>query len=171
MRTRAPRPVITNAACATACDPGCGPAGQFWGRFEWLYWAGSGQAVPPLVLDVDGRWIGSGVCYGPQRDGQRPGGPAPTDAELAEDLALMAPRWHLLRIYGADDARVMLLAIYQNEKRFEDVLAILQERYGHVSAERAVCGAGLVDLFGMMWLVRRGGYGVAAEWNDPRAKR
>lgn len=32
-------------------------------------------------------------------------------------------------------------------------------------------GAGLVDLFGMMWLVRRGGYGVAAEWNDPRAQR
>ncbi|RYY92427.1 MAG: glycosyltransferase family 2 protein, partial [Alphaproteobacteria bacterium] len=27
------------------------------------------------------------------------------------------------------------------------------------------------DLFGMMWLVRRGGYGVAAEWNDPRASR
>ena len=32
-------------------------------------------------------------------------------------------------------------------------------------------GAGLVDLFGMMWLVRRGGYGIAAEWNDPRASR
>jgi dolichol-phosphate mannosyltransferase len=32
-------------------------------------------------------------------------------------------------------------------------------------------GAGLVDLFGMIWLVRRGGYGVAAEWNDPRASR
>jgi dolichol-phosphate mannosyltransferase len=30
-------------------------------------------------------------------------------------------------------------------------------------------GAGLVDLLGMIWLVRRGGYGVAAEWNDPRA--
>ncbi|MEM6627460.1 MAG: glycosyltransferase family 2 protein [Pseudomonadota bacterium] len=30
-------------------------------------------------------------------------------------------------------------------------------------------GAGIVDLFGVMWLVRRGGYGVAAEWNDPRA--
>jgi dolichol-phosphate mannosyltransferase len=30
-------------------------------------------------------------------------------------------------------------------------------------------GAGVVDLLGMMWLVRRGGYGVAAEWNDPRA--
>ncbi len=32
-------------------------------------------------------------------------------------------------------------------------------------------GAGVVDLFGMMWLVRRGGYGIAAEWNDPRASR
>lgn len=32
-------------------------------------------------------------------------------------------------------------------------------------------GAGIVDLAGMMWLVRRGGYGVAAEWNDPRAAR
>ncbi len=32
-----------------ACDTGCGPDERFWGRFEWLYWAGSGQAVPPLV--------------------------------------------------------------------------------------------------------------------------
>jgi dolichol-phosphate mannosyltransferase len=31
-------------------------------------------------------------------------------------------------------------------------------------------GAGLVDLLGMMWLVRRGGYGLAAEWDDPRAR-
>ncbi|MGL4434706.1 MAG: glucokinase [Giesbergeria sp.] len=29
----------------------------------------------------------------------------------------------------------------------QEVLAILQARYGHVSAERAVCGAGLVDLY------------------------
>ncbi|HYH64232.1 MAG TPA: BBP7 family outer membrane beta-barrel protein, partial [Urbifossiella sp.] len=32
-----------------ACDTGCGPDGCFWGRFEWLYWAGSGQVLPPLV--------------------------------------------------------------------------------------------------------------------------
>jgi dolichol-phosphate mannosyltransferase len=32
-------------------------------------------------------------------------------------------------------------------------------------------GAGLVDLFGMMWLVRRGGYGIAVEWDDPRKPR
>ncbi len=29
-------------------------------------------------------------------------------------------------------------------------------------------GAGIFDLIGMFWLVRRGGYGIAAEWNDPR---
>ncbi len=30
-------------------------------------------------------------------------------------------------------------------------------------------GAGIFDLIGMFWLTRRGGYGVAREWNDPRA--
>ena len=30
-------------------------------------------------------------------------------------------------------------------------------------------GAGIFDLIGMFWLTRRGGYGIAAEWNDPRA--
>lgn len=78
--------------------------------------AATGVTPRPLVLDVDGRWIGSGVCYGPHRDGQRPGGPAPTDAELAEDLALMAPRWHLLRIYGADDPAERLLALVHRER-------------------------------------------------------
>ena len=29
-------------------------------------------------------------------------------------------------------------------------------------------GAGMFDLAGMFWLVRRGGYGVAREWDDPR---
>jgi dolichol-phosphate mannosyltransferase len=29
-------------------------------------------------------------------------------------------------------------------------------------------GAGVFDLIGMFWLVRRGGQGIAAEWNDPR---
>ncbi|MEM1105887.1 MAG: glycosyltransferase family 2 protein [Pseudomonadota bacterium] len=30
-------------------------------------------------------------------------------------------------------------------------------------------GAGLFDLIGMFWLTRRGGYGIAKEWDDPRA--
>lgn len=40
-------------------------------------------------------------------------------------------------------------------------------KYGFLSR----LGAGIVDLLGMIWLVRRGGQGVAAEWNDPRADR
>ncbi len=30
-------------------------------------------------------------------------------------------------------------------------------------------GAGIFDLIGMFWLIRRGGYGIAREWHDPRA--
>lgn len=40
-----------------------------------------------------------------------------------------------------------------------------QSKYGFLGR----LGAGIVDLLGMMWLVRRGGYGVASEWDDPRA--
>ena len=31
-------------------------------------------------------------------------------------------------------------------------------------------GAGIFDLIGMFWLTRRGGQGIAAEWNDPRLR-
>lgn len=33
----------------TACATGCGPDERVWGQFEWLYWAGSGQSLGPLV--------------------------------------------------------------------------------------------------------------------------
>lgn len=39
-----------------------------------------------------------------------------------------------------------------------------QSKYGFLGR----LGAGLLDLVGMFWLVRRGGYGIAAEWDDPR---
>lgn len=40
-----------------------------------------------------------------------------------------------------------------------------QSKYGFLGR----LGAGVFDLVGMFWLVRRGGYGIAAEWDDPRA--
>ncbi len=40
-----------------------------------------------------------------------------------------------------------------------------QSKYGFLSR----LGAGVFDLMGMFWLIRRGGYGVAVERNDPRA--
>lgn len=40
-----------------------------------------------------------------------------------------------------------------------------QSKYGFLGR----LGAGIFDLIGMFWLIRRGGYGIAAEWNDARA--
>lgn len=43
------------------------------------------------------------ICYGPHRDGQRPGGPSPTSAQISEDLRLMRPHWRLIRLYGSSE--------------------------------------------------------------------
>lgn len=42
-----------------------------------------------------------GISYGPFREGQRPGGPNPTQAQILEDLRLLAPRWGVLRVYSS----------------------------------------------------------------------
>jgi len=55
------------------------------------------------------------VCYGPHRDGQRPGDASPSAAELREDLELMSPHWNMLRVYGAGGfARTMLEVIRED---------------------------------------------------------
>ena len=41
-----------------------------------------------------------------------------------------------------------------------------QSKYGFFGR----LGAGIFDLLGVFWLVRRGGYGVAREWDDPRTR-
>ncbi len=70
----------------------------------------------PLRPVLGDRWIGRGIAYGPYRDGQRPGGPAPSRAELREDLALLAGRWSLLRVYGSDAPTPELLALIHEER-------------------------------------------------------
>lgn len=58
------------------------------------------------------RWIGNAVCYGPHRDGQWPGGPTPTSAEIRADLRIMAAHWRLVRLYGSSEfGRTVLDAI------------------------------------------------------------
>lgn len=80
---------------------GGGPAGG----------AASPAVTPrPLPLLDDGRWIGNAVCYGPHRDGQRPGESEPSAAEIRADLVLMRPEWTLLRTYGAAGFAAPLLA-------------------------------------------------------------
>ncbi len=55
------------------------------------------------------------VCYGPHRDGQRPGGPDPSAEQLREDVRLMAPHWKLMRIYGATGPAATLLQVLREE--------------------------------------------------------
>jgi exo-beta-1,3-glucanase (GH17 family) len=83
---------------------GCagGPAMQSQGREP--------TSAPRSFVPVSGdRWIGNGICYGPHRDGQRPGQASPSAAEIREDLELMARHWSLLRTYGASEFSRTLL--------------------------------------------------------------
>ena len=57
------------------------------------------------------RWVGNAVCYGPHRDGQRPGDSEPSAAQIREDLQLMLPHWNLLRIYGSGGFAETLLQV------------------------------------------------------------
>lgn len=77
----------------------------------------AGREAPRPFRPWDGeRWLGFGVCYGPHRDGQRPGGPGPTREQLREDLALVRGRWDLLRVYGSDGPTPALLELIDEER-------------------------------------------------------
>ena len=68
-----------------------------------------------LSFEQDGRWTGFAICYGPHRDGQRPGGESPTDDQLREDLQIMAKHWSELRIYGSQGFAPRLLRLIREE--------------------------------------------------------
>jgi exo-beta-1,3-glucanase (GH17 family) len=66
--------------------------------------------IRPFLHCDDGDRIGEAICYGPHRDGQRPGGPGPAAEQIREDLHLMRTRWRLLRTYGAAEHAETILA-------------------------------------------------------------
>lgn len=57
--------------------------------------------------DTPQAWGGLGVCYGPHRDGQRPNGPSPTEAQIKEDLHILAKHWSVLRLYSTEGAETV----------------------------------------------------------------
>jgi exo-beta-1,3-glucanase (GH17 family) len=67
--------------------------------------------VRSFDVNPDGNWIGNAVCYGPHREGQRPGQASPSADELREDLALLLPHWNLMRIYSASEFTETLLSV------------------------------------------------------------
>lgn len=64
----------------------------------------------------DAVWGGTGVCYGPFRDGQAPGKAAPTVPQLREDLHLLARHWRIIRMYGARGSTPEVCRIIREEK-------------------------------------------------------
>lgn len=71
--------------------------------------------VREFSAESEGRWIGNAICYGPHRDGQRPGESEPSAAEIREDLALMLPHWNLVRVYGARGFAGTLLQVIRED--------------------------------------------------------
>ena len=76
------------------------------------------EGFEPRTFDVhvDSEWIGNAVCYGPHRDGQRPGGPNPSADQMREDLRLMLPHWNLLRVYGSRGPSETLLEVIHADR-------------------------------------------------------
>ena len=81
-----------------------------WGRSDARWDREQPFAPRPVDWFESGRWIGTGVAYGPYRDGQRPGGDnGPTAAQLREDLRILDFHWDCLRVYGAGGPTETLL--------------------------------------------------------------
>lgn len=94
------------------------------------------MAVRPFVTVGGDRWIGNAICYGPHRDGQHPGGPAPSAAEVRADLHLMLHHWSLLRLYGSVEVAETVLSVIRSDSLEMKVMlgawiAVEQERDEH----------------------------------------
>lgn len=55
------------------------------------------------------------ICYGPHRDGQRPGGPEPSAAQLREDLRVLSEHWNQVRLYGSVGFAESFLSIIRED--------------------------------------------------------
>ena len=60
---------------------------------------------------LDGKWIGNGISYGAYRDGEAPGEGLTSKENILEDLTILAKRWNLIRLYGADQQALCLAGV------------------------------------------------------------
>lgn len=88
-----------------------------------LFLAGCGdEVVDDLTLREDPFVVrpfevsGPAVSYGPHRDGQWPGGPGPSAAQIREDFALILPHWNNIRIYASTEFAETLLTVIKEDK-------------------------------------------------------
>ena len=124
MRCQAPSPLQVSASVLMLLLAGAagttGTAGAQPGAPAGL---STDADVRPLLPVQDMGWLGHGICYGPHRDGQRPGGPTPTADQIREDLHLMADHWDVIRIFGSSGfGRVMLEQIVRDQLELKVVV-------------------------------------------------
>jgi exo-beta-1,3-glucanase (GH17 family) len=66
---------------------------------------------------LNGHWIGNGISYSAYRDGEGPDMQGTTSKQnILEDLKLIAQRWHLIRLYGADQQHQNILEVIRDHK-------------------------------------------------------
>ncbi len=70
----------------------------------------------PFVPMLDGKWIGNGISYGAYRDGEAPGKSLTSQENILEDLTILAQRWNLIRLYGADRQALNILEVIQENE-------------------------------------------------------
>ena len=67
----------------------------------------------PFEPTLDGEWIGNGISYGAFRDGEGPGVALTSKEHILEDLMILADRWNLIRLYGADQQSLNILEVIE----------------------------------------------------------
>jgi len=108
MRTRRRHLIVWPALMITLALPGAAAASGLRPVREEPFMQ---RAFPSS--DVD-RFVDA-ICYGPHRDGQRPGEAEPSAVELREDLGLLTRHWQLVRIYGSSGSAETLLTLIRDE--------------------------------------------------------
>ncbi len=71
----------------------------------------------PALFRADGT-PRDGISYGPFRAGQRPGDAAnqPTEAQIREDMHLLAQHWQMLRVYGSDPFAELVCRVIRQDR-------------------------------------------------------
>lgn len=66
---------------------------------------------------------GTAICYSGFREGQHPGGTYPSYDQIKEDLMILHPHWHYLRLYDCDQHGETVLEVIRKENlRFKVML-------------------------------------------------
>jgi exo-beta-1,3-glucanase (GH17 family) len=132
------------------------------------------QAEPSVNL-AHPQWNGNAICYSGYRVGQDPDKDQfPTQAQVLEDLRILARNWQLIRLYGADQhSRDVLEVIRQNHLGLRVMLGIwLSGKPGKaaVNVQQVAEGIRLANAYPEIVAAVSVGNETLVHWSDHRLK-